>query len=202
MKQGESLHLTDGKGQLLTALIEEDHKKHCRVLLTGRQLIDAHSRKITVAISLIKNTSRFEWFLEKVTEIGLYEIIPLLCERTEKQKFRTDRMKSILVSSMLQSQQCWLPVLHEPLPVKEVITASRHPQKYIAHCIEGEKMELSEMAGHNEDPAIILIGPEGDFTDEETGFARQHHFVPTALGATRLRTETAGMVAATILIYS
>ena len=115
MKEGEKLNLTDGKGNLITAEIIDDHKKHCAVKIIDSQLTTHNSRKVAIAISLLKNASRFEWFLEKATEIGVTEIIPLICERTEKQKFRYDRMKGICISAMLQSQQTWLPVLHEPI---------------------------------------------------------------------------------------
>ncbi|MES1221018.1 MAG: RsmE family RNA methyltransferase, partial [Bacteroidota bacterium] len=160
------------------------------------------TRKISVAVSLIKNTSRFEWFLEKATEIGVNEIIPLICERTEKQKFREDRMRGILISAMLQSQQTWLPVLHEPVLFKKVIENSAHEQKFIAHCIEEKKLNLTKLVNYEMDSQIILIGPEGDFTKEEIDLAMHHHFRPVALGETRLRTETAAMVAATILKFS
>ena len=96
MKKGERLNLTDGKGNLLTAEITDDHKKHCEVSITDSRFTPHDSRKITIAISLLKNSSRFEWFLEKATEIGIHEIIPLICKRTEKQKFREDRMQNII----------------------------------------------------------------------------------------------------------
>src|SRR4030095_11060331 len=112
MKEGEKMNLTDGKGNLIIAEIFDAHKKHCMVNVVDSRLTTHHSRKITIAISLLKNTNRFEWFLEKATEIGISEIIPLICERTEKQKFRYDRMKGICISAMLQSQQCWLPELN------------------------------------------------------------------------------------------
>ena len=199
MKTGEKINLTDGKGHLLTAVIEDNHKKHCRVQVSDIKFTAADPGKISIAISLIKNSSRFEWFLEKATEIGVNEIIPLICERTEKQKFREDRMKSILISAMLQSQQSWLPVLHEPVLFKNAVQNSTQQQKFIAHCIKEEKRNLTDLARGSSDSQIILIGPEGDFTKEEIGLAIQYHFAATALGETRLRTETAGIVAATIL---
>lgn len=202
MKQGEKLNLTDGNGYLITTQIEEEHKKHCRVTVIEKKYIPADALKITIGISLIKNTSRFEWFLEKATEIGITEIIPLICERTEKQRFRSDRMKNILTSAMLQSQQCRLPVLQEPVPVKTIIESSRQHQKFVAHCSENEKQDLSAIINHAMDSKIMLIGPEGDFTKEEIDFALHHQFIPVALGHTRLRTETAGIVAATILKHS
>ncbi|RYZ29126.1 MAG: 16S rRNA (uracil(1498)-N(3))-methyltransferase, partial [Chitinophagaceae bacterium] len=152
---------------------------------------------ICIAISITKNASRFEWFLEKATEIGINEIIPLLCERTEKEKFRYDRMKGILVSAMLQSQQTWLPNLHQPTSFDEVIKQASHQQKFIAHCLPEQKQQLSSVIHHLS--SIILIGPEGDFTPAEIEAALQNNFIPVALGETRLRTETAGMVAAALL---
>ena len=103
------------------------------------------SRRVTIAISLLKNTNRFEWFWKKAAEIGISEIIPLLCERTDKQKFRMDRMQHILVSAMLQSQQCWLPKLYEPVSFRDVIAQATHQQKFIAHCIDEEKRNLVDL---------------------------------------------------------
>ena len=202
MKKGEQLNLTDGKGNLFTTSIVEDHKKHCTVTITDSRFTSHASRKISIAISLLKNTSRFEWFLEKTTEIGISEIIPLLCHRTEKQKFRADRMKSILVSAMLQSQQVWLPALHEPIAYELLFRQQEiagTSQKLIAHCLESGKKNLSELTDESVLSQIILIGPEGDFTPEEIDMAIQNHFIPVALGNTRLRAETAGVVAGTLI---
>jgi len=202
MKEGEKLNFTDGKGNLLTCEIIDGHKKHCEVKIVGSQLTAQDSRKITIAISLLKNANRFEWFLEKATEIGINKIIPLICERTEKQKFKEERAQNILISAMLQSQQCWLPVLHQPIDYKlflrrqEVMNVS---QKFIAHCIEQEKRNLSDLVNDSLPSQIILIGPEGDFTTDEIQLAVQNHFIAVSLGETRLRAETAGIAAATIL---
>lgn len=202
MKEGEQLHLTDGKGSLLTATIIDDHKKKCVVAVQEKKYREPWFRKVLIAISLLKNTNRFEWFLEKATEIGVSEIIPMICQRTEKEKFRHDRMEAILVSAMLQSQQCWLPVLHEPitfellLKQEEIVNAS---QKFIAHCIETEKRNLADMVNGSLPSQVILIGPEGDFTSGEIEFAISNHFDAVSLGDTRLRAETAGMVAAAVL---
>ena len=196
---GEQLQLTDGKGNLFTVEITDNNRKRCTVGIIESLTIDHSPFTTTIAISLIKNTSRFEWFLEKATEIGVNEIIPLICERTEKQHFRFDRMKTILVSAMLQSQQCWLPVLHDTTKFKDVLTRSSYQQKFIAHCIEEEKRNLADMVNENLSSKIILVGPEGDFTKDETALAIQHHFIPVSLGNTRLRTETAGIVGATLL---
>ena len=124
MNKGEQIQLTDGKGALLTTTIVDDHKKKCVVKSIEVKNTAAPIRKSSIAISILKNNARFEWFLEKATEIGITEIIPLICERTEKHHFRLDRMKNILVSAMLQSQQVWLPQLDEPRKLNDIINAT------------------------------------------------------------------------------
>ena len=198
MKPGEQLRLTNGKGEIITAEIILENKKATEVKALSTSNIKHPASKINIAISLIKNNSRFEWFLEKATEIGVSNIIPLICERTEKQHFRYDRMKAILISAMLQSQQTWLPILNEPVKFKEFIKQPSHQQKYIAHCIDEEKKLLSNEALHAGEQSI-LIGPEGDFTKDEVDAALQNNFIPVSLGSTRLRTETAGIVACVLL---
>ena len=202
MKEGESLQLTDGKGNLLLAKITDAHKKHCTVQVQSTSYKPQAARKITIAISLVKNANRFEWFLEKATEIGVAEIIPLLCERTERQHFRFDRMKGILVSAMLQSQQTWLPVLQEPVKFETALRQTSPSDgilKLIAHCEETEKNPFSNFQIDQFSNCIILIGPEGDFTTTEINQAIAAEYKPVVLGETRLRTETAGVVAAAIL---
>lgn len=197
MKVGDSLLLTDGKGGKATATIEDDHRKRCTVRVQESRFEQPVTPRITIAISLVKNAARFEWFLEKATEIGVTEIIPLICARTEKEKFRLDRLQNIITSALLQSQQCWMPQLQEPVLLDKVLLDNRDANKYIAHCLPEQKTQLAAMPVSPS--AIILVGPEGDFTTEEVEAAISQGFQPVALGNTRLRTETAGMVAATIL---
>ncbi len=199
MKVGEELNLTDGKGHLLTCAITVDNKKHCEVEVLSSIHYPLSSKKVTIAISLLKNTNRFEWFLEKATEIGVSEIIPLVCERTEKEKFRQERLRGIVISAMLQSQQCWLPVLLEPVQFQKFIKESIAATKLIAHCIEDDKKKLTQFQIETGSTCQICIGPEGDFTKAEIELALQHQFIAVTLGETRLRTETAGMVAAALL---
>jgi|ERR1022692_547399 16S rRNA (uracil1498-N3)-methyltransferase len=199
MKIGDQLSLTDGKGNLLSCEISDDHKKKCVVRVQDSRHKVQGTRKISIAISLLKNASRFEWFLEKATELGIAEIIPAICMRTEKQHFRNDRMKNILISAMLQSQQVWLPSLKKPTPISEIISHAHQSQKFIAHCMDGAKVSLADAINTSTSSQIILIGPEGDFTNEEINAAFENHFIPVALGETRLRTETAGIAAAAIL---
>ncbi len=197
MQPGEKLQLTDGAGNLNTAEIIDPHKKKASVRLVDKTFIPKKAAKISIGISLLKNSSRFEWFLEKATEIGITEIHSLLCRRTEKQHFRYDRMNQILISAMLQSKQVWLPVLHEPTPADEVIRNSSYSTKLIAHCGNEIKKPLTDFM--KQSSVQILIGPEGDFTKEEIELSINTNFEPVTLGENRLRTETAGVVAATIL---
>ncbi|MFT3902018.1 MAG: RsmE family RNA methyltransferase [Niabella sp.] len=200
MANGAQLHLTDGKGHLLTATIIEAHKKHCTVQITSSTFTPRTEKQVFIAISLLKNNNRFEWFLEKATEMSVSGIIPLLCHRTEKEKFRLDRLRQITISAMLQSRQTWLPTMTEAISFEKLIQDQtfQHHQKLIAHCEEGQpKTSLKEIPTAAE--TIILIGPEGDFTTEEIQQALQTGYRPVSLGNTRLRTETAGVVAAALL---
>jgi 16S rRNA (uracil1498-N3)-methyltransferase len=197
MTAGEALQLTDGKGNLYTTHVLDAHKKRCSVRVVESSNHPKNERQVSVAISLLKNNSRFEWFLEKATEVGVTDIIPLLCDRTEKQHFRYERMNQIVIAAMMQSQQTWLPVLHQPAPFQQVVQSSAYTQKLIAHCEEEHKAELRNIERSNS--MQILIGPEGDFSPAEIESAKNFLYQPVTLGATRLRAETAGVVAATLL---
>lgn len=212
MRPGETLQLTDGRGSLLTAAILDDHKKKCRVAVSTAVTSPPRTTQVTIAISPLKNSARFEWFLEKATEIGVATIIPLLCERTERSSLRPERLRNILVSAMLQSQQAWLPSLPDPVPFVEWIRRSTAEKqaaspRYIAHCLAAPRAADTLAALVREqasDPAeatlsLILIGPEGDFSPREVAMALAAGYQPVSLGANRLRTETAGMVAAALL---
>lgn len=198
MKEGEEIRITSGEGQTVIAEIVLSDKKRTKVKTIRKELSEIPKPNIVIAISLIKNTNRFEWFAEKATEIGVSAIIPLICKRSEKTHFRKERIRSILISAMLQSQQSWLPDLSEPVRFSDLLKNEQQEQKFIAHCLPEDKKELKEVAikGHSK---IILIGPEGDFTEEEIQQAIQKNYLPVTLGDTRLRTETAGIVAAVLL---
>lgn len=200
MKIAEQVKLTNGKGDIFLCEIISDHRKKCEVTVIETSQIQHPTSQISIAISPVKNNSRFEWFLEKATEIGITEIVPLICERTEKQQLKMERLQGILISAMLQSQQAWLPVLHEATKYVDYIKAAKENsslQKFIAHCGEDKKASLATIQPSNN--AAILIGPEGDFTHKEIELALQSGFEPVSLGETRLRTETAGIVAAVLL---
>ncbi len=199
MKEAEEINVTNGKGILLTCSIVSANKKKTEVAIKKRALFSRQYPKISIAISLIKNTNRFEWFLEKATEIGVSEIIPIICSRTEKSNMKMERMHNIIVSALLQSRQTWMPEFKEPVKLIEVLTEKSNRQKFIAHCDDAEKKPLKDLHAAQV-PQIILIGPEGDSTSDEIDSAIQNNYIPVTLGETRLRTETAGIVAAVLLM--
>src|SRR4030095_15564037 len=199
MRAGEKLRLTDGKGGSALATIREANKKRCVVDITEKQVQDPPKRRVLIGLSLLKNAGRFEWFLEKATELGVTEIIPLKTARTEKPEFRMDRMRGILESALIQSRQVRMPVLHEPQKLTPWVQTVHSDQKFIAHCEPGAKRRLSEMINTNLSSQLILIGPEGDFTEEEIKQALDAHFIAVELGENRLRSETAAVAAAALL---
>ena len=189
MERGEVLELTNGRGERGRAVITDPHRKRCTVSVEAIQKEARLTEGVTIAISLTKNNARFEWFLEKATEMGVAAIIPLLCARTEKDKFRKERLEQLLVSAMLQSQ---------PTAFNDVVNVDGYAQKFIAHCLPQQRQSLRE-AARPDAASLVLIGPEGDFTPAEIDTALSNGFLPVTLGDTRLRTETAGMVAAALL---
>ena len=199
MRAGESLHLTDGIGNLYTASIVEPDKKKTVVKIDSVVHTPAPTKNVCIAIGLLKNTGRFEWFLEKATEMGVTKIVPLICERSERSNLKQERMMGVLVAALIQSKQTWLPVLSEPITVAQFIDKHPTSQKLIAHCEESNKTALQDIPNSND--TSILIGPEGDFTAHEIEAALSANYSPVSLGGTRLRTETAGMVAAALLLH-
>lgn len=198
MKAGEKVNVTNGKGYLFSTEIIDDNKRRVSVKILDTIYNETSPKKISIAISLVKNAARFEWFLEKATEIGVSNIIPLICNRTEKQHFRFDRMRNIMISAMLQSQQTWLPLLDEPEKFDQFISHRTEQEKFIAHC-EDEQSKQSLVSFLPFKNPLILVGPEGDFTNEEIVLALRNDFKAVALGNPRLRTETAGIVAVSLL---
>lgn len=197
MKEGAMIVLTDGKGNRYDATILSANKKETVVMLANKTMVPANHPVSSIAISFVKNPSRMEWFLEKATEIGISHFFPLLTERTEKHHFKVERWENIIVSAMLQSKQVWKPVLHQPIHFAELIAKSIEGLKIIAHCEASSKTPLQNLPKENQQ--LILIGPEGDFSPNEIESAFQQGFIPTSLGDTRLRSETAGLVAAVLL---
>ncbi|MFM8591604.1 MAG: RsmE family RNA methyltransferase [Sphingomonadales bacterium] len=199
LRKGDAVLLTDGCGTLLQGTIADEHRKACVIQIESVQTVPPPTSPVLLAVSPLKNTSRFEWLLEKVTELGVHRIIPIRCDRTEKENLRTDRLRSVLVSALLQSRQCWLPVLEEPMPFTTLTELTDlAANRCIAYCGEAKKISLNNWHP-GQGATLVCIGPEGDFTEAEHAKALQSGFTTVHLGANRLRTETAAMVAVALL---
>ena len=198
-KEGDLLHITNGKKLLVTAKILDAHDKKCRVQLLDFTLQDNQKPfKLCVAIAPTKSNERFEWFLEKATEIGIDEIYPIRCKHSERKVIKPERLQKVLITAMKQSLHFQLPVLHNLQDFKDFIHLHKSYDKFIAYC-ENEQVTSSRNALQTrlkpQKDVCILIGPEGDFSQEEIALALENGFIPVSLGTARLRTETAGIVA-------
>ncbi len=210
--RGDEILLTDGRGTTYTARITNPHPKHCEFEIVSQEKQQkAHNFHLHIAIAPTKNIERLEWMIEKCTEIGIDEITPLLCRFSERKQIREDRLEKIILSAAKQSLTPYLPKLN-PLTTFDELMLNKGQRtkdeglitgKYIAHCYKEDKRELKDeiqrLAEHRTQNAelsiTILIGPEGDFSEEEIRLALDKGYIPVSLGNTRLRTETAGVVA-------
>ena len=193
-KEGDILNFTDGKGGFYKAEITlADSRKCILKIISSDQKGKQHNYHLHIAIAPTKNMDRFEWFLEKATEIGIDEITPIICSRSERKVIKTERGNRILLSAMKQSLKHHLPKLNEAINLNDFIKQDFEGAKYIAHCEDGEKKELKTVS--KTEKTLILIGPEGDFSPKEIELALQNQFKAVSLGTSRLRTETAGIVA-------
>jgi 16S rRNA (uracil1498-N3)-methyltransferase len=196
MQTGDVLHLIDGKGTLFKAEITKAQIKAC-TLKVVETFINYQKRNyyLHLAIAPTKNIDRFEWFLEKSTEIGIDEITPLICEHSERKVIKTDRLERVIVSAMKQSVKAYKPILNPIISFSDFIRKEYNNQTcFIAHCNKGQKENFKHIYKEGQN-ACVLIGPEGDFTPEEVGIATVKGFNAISLGESRLRTETAGVVA-------
>jgi 16S rRNA (uracil1498-N3)-methyltransferase len=195
MEPGDIVHLTDGKGTLAEARIVDPSTKHCSVrIIKSVKDYNKRSFHLHIAIAPTKNIDRFEWFLEKSTEIGIDEVTPMICEHSERMRLNPERLRKVLVAAMKQSLKAFLPKLHELVDYKKFISKPFNGEKFIAYCGEEETVELQSIYRKGA-KALILIGPEGDFSFDEVEEAKKAGFLPISLGKSRLRTETAGIVA-------
>jgi len=196
MRKGDPINFTDGKGNLYEGVITgESHAMMEASVVKVFKEYGRRSYRLHAAISPLKNNDRLEWFIEKAVEMGIDEITPLICSRTEKQKIKRDRLESLIMSAMKQSVKAYLPVLNEPVIISGFLAGNLSGVKLIAHC-NGipERKPVSSVVRRGED-TVIMIGPEGDFTVEEVMMAVESGFIPVHLGESRLRTETAGVAA-------
>ncbi len=195
LTEGEKLFLVDGKGLFCEAVIISANPKACILNVTNRKSNYAkRDYQLTVGVAPTKNIDRYEWFLEKATEIGIDIVIPLLSRYSERKEIKPERLEKVMVSAMKQSIKAYLPILNPLQTFKKTISDPFSGQKFIAHCYEGEKPLLRDVVEKGKD-VLILIGPEGDFSTEEVELAINEGFIPISLGTSRLRTETAALAA-------
>jgi 16S rRNA (uracil1498-N3)-methyltransferase len=194
---GDEITLTDGKGFFYLATIRHAHPKQCEVtILKCWQPLPPAACRIHIAVAPTKNADRMEWFVEKATEIGIDAITLLDCRFSERREMKTVRMQKVAVSAMKQSQQAFLPALTGMTPFRTFVGQPFDGRKYIAYCESGDMHKpLLNQLYHAGEHALILIGPEGDFSPEEVTLAVKSGFTPVSLGPNRLRTETAALVA-------
>lgn len=194
--KGTAVQLIDGRGNLYQGIIETADQKKCIIVIINK-IIDFEKRnyRLHIAISPLKNTERFEWFLEKSVELGVDQITPVICRNTEKQGFKAERLNNIIISAMKQSLKATGTILNSPCPFNQLIAAETQSKGLIAHCNESfDRKKISDVCSPNEN-VLILIGPEGDFSEEEIKTAISKDFISVHLGGSRLRTETAGIAA-------
>lgn len=196
-KLQDTISFTDGCGGLYEGIIVEISKKSCTIEIS-QQLVsnDNKNFRLHLAIAPTKNINRLEWFLEKVTELGIDEISLLLCQRSERKRIRLDRLEKIILSAAKQSIKSTFPKLNDLIPFKDFIEQQQAAYKAIAHCNSNDLPHLQQQLHQTpSEDLVLLIGPEGDFSEEEVALALEHGFEEISLGKSRLRTETAGIIA-------
>lgn len=193
-RAGDRIRMIDGKGGCYEAELLNADRKACRVrIVSSERDLQPLPYQLHIAIAPTKRMDRFEFFVEKATEIGVTSITPIVCQRSERRNMRIDRIEKVAIAAIKQSGKAFLPEIRELEKFQSFIAHEHTGAKYIAHCMDGERIELWDAphAGEN----WILIGPEGDFTEAETAAAISRGFQPVSLGSYRLRTETAGIFA-------
>ncbi len=196
MKEGDTIKITNGKGSFFDAEIISANPKGCLVKIISEEVQQPLPYQLHLAVAPTKLNDRYEWFLEKATEIGITEITPIICDHSERKTIKPERYEKILQSAMKQSLKAFLPVLNEAVSFKDFVTSENTSEglNCIAHCEETDKKSLKSVLLPKK-KTTILIGPEGDFSSEEIELAKKVGFIPVTLGESRLRTETAAIVA-------
>lgn len=194
---GDMLEIVDGKGGLYSARLVTPHPKHAMVEVVGKQEQERYWKgKLTLAVAPTKNMDRMEWLVEKATEVGMDSFVPVLCRFSERKEIKEERLEKTAVSAMKQSLKTFMPEIEPMTPFAKFISRySSYAGKYIAHCVDDGKRSLLSRVYRPGEDAVILIGPEGDFSPQEIEMAIEAGFKPVSLGDARLRTETAALTA-------
>lgn len=202
LAEGDAISVVDGKGKLYECHIDRAHSKHCHVAIDSvREEPTSWHHRIVLGVSPTKNLDRMEWLTEKCTEMGIDEIVPLLCHNSERKVLKTERLNKIAVAGMKQSKKSVLPKIHEMTAVKDVLNGNFAGNRFIAYCDMMLPRELRHSFVKDYKPGVdtlVLVGPEGDFSPAEVELALKNGFVPVSLGESRLRTETAGVYACAV----
>ena len=193
-KEGDKIFITNGLGFLFESEIILASEKKCEVTITKETFQQPETFYTHITVAPTKMNDRLEWFLEKATEIGIHEITPIICDHSERKVYKIDRAEKIIQAAMKQSLHYYLPKINEPISLSQFVKSNIVGQKYIAHCEETDKKSFQKEL-RKEENVTILIGPEGDFSSKEINLAIENNFIPVTLGNTRLRTETAALVA-------
>ncbi|WP_276496026.1 16S rRNA (uracil(1498)-N(3))-methyltransferase [Pontibacter litorisediminis] len=195
LSQGDTVYLVDGVGGMYTAIIQDAHQKRCQLQVVEKQKEYGKLPYVShIAVAPTKNLDRMEWFVEKAVEIGVSEITFLLCEHSERRNLRLDRLEKIAISAMKQSKKGYLPLLHDMTSFQHFLQQPLPKQTFIAHLEDDATKSIKDHYKYGE-PHCILIGPEGDFSSSEIAAAYEAGIRPVTLGQSRLRTETAALVA-------
>lgn len=200
-KDSDILHVTNGLGLLFKTEITLASDNKCTVQIVSVEKTETPKYKLHLAVAPTKMNDRYEWFLEKATEIGIHEITPIFCDRSERKVINIDRFEKIILSAMKQCNQLYLPKLNPAVTFKEFIKTQKNGTVLIAHCEETNKKSLKSIVASATD-YTILIGPEGDFSNKEIELALENSYIPVSLGETRLRTETAAIVACHSIVFT
>ena len=197
LKEGDPVLLTDGRGMLFNARIIDNNISACSVEIIKEEYIGNNfPYRVHIAVAPTKNTDRYEWFAEKAVEIGISEITALVCSHSEKTYIKAERIERLIIAALKQSLRCVLPVFNPAISFEKLISNAAEEQLFIAYCGEDEgHIPLLQQICQKEKDCLVLIGPEGDFSPEEVALAKKHGFIPVSLGKSRLRTETAALVA-------
>ncbi len=194
-KSGDEISMVDGVGGFYKGKIIHADARECTVnVLERAKDFGKRNYNLHIAVAPTKNIDRFEWFIEKATEIGIDEITPLICEHSERREVKIERLNKVIVAAMKQSIKAYLPKLNEALSFKDFVSIQSSSNKFICSCEVGKDVLLKNLYHRNSD-VVILVGPEGDFSKEETEAAKKSDFKMVSLGGSRLRTETAGVIA-------
>jgi 16S rRNA (uracil1498-N3)-methyltransferase len=199
-KDSDILFVTNGLGYLFECEIILASDNKCTVQINSFEKKEASKFHLHLAVAPTKMNDRFEWFLEKATEIGIQEITPIICDRSERKVINKDRFDKIVLSALKQCNELYLPKLNDAITFKEFISKQQKGLQLIAHCEETNKKTLKSVLKANED-ITLLIGPEGDFSTKEINTALESNYIPVSLGNTRLRTETAAVVACHSVVF-